>query len=309
MSRLIDLTGRQFGRLTVLHRDGRSGKNKHITWLCRCDCGKELRVRGGNLRRGNTQSCGCLQKEVIRQRNTAQRGKSKSNFINIKGQRFGRLMVLYRDGYDRGGKMIMWRCRCDCGIEVRAYGGNLRHGLTRSCGCLGDEMRQQRLVTHGDTRKGRNSPLYGIWRGMRDRCNSPRCKGYRSYGGRGIKVCPEWADYSVFKVWAIAAGYDPSKHIHRVDNDGPYAPWNCVFIPPTTHMAIHAPARRKPVVRSDGRFFAAVTDAGQATNISYQSVSLIINGKMKTAAGFGFKRIPKEMVEDFLSLFGDGQRP
>ncbi len=58
---LVDLTGKTFGRLTVisrLHKD----KYGHHFWLCRCVCGKEKTTRGYSLKRGSTQSCGCLQK-------------------------------------------------------------------------------------------------------------------------------------------------------------------------------------------------------------------------------------------------------
>lgn len=60
----IDLTGQRFGRLTALGPVGRSG-NGRIAWSCRCDCGKTTTVSGKNLRNGNTQSCGCLQRERI----------------------------------------------------------------------------------------------------------------------------------------------------------------------------------------------------------------------------------------------------
>jgi hypothetical protein len=53
-----DLTGRRFGKLVVL---GRIGKN--CQWRCRCDCGQETTTLTGNLVSGQTQSCGCLQRE------------------------------------------------------------------------------------------------------------------------------------------------------------------------------------------------------------------------------------------------------
>lgn len=56
----IDLTGRKFGRLTVLRENGRlPGRN--YAWLCLCSCGKHKTVDGSSLRRGATKSCGCLQ--------------------------------------------------------------------------------------------------------------------------------------------------------------------------------------------------------------------------------------------------------
>ena len=66
--RLIDLTGKRFGRLTVLTKHGHAGS--YVTWLCVCDCGSEIVVRGTSLRRGITKSCGCLKKEILIQRNS-----------------------------------------------------------------------------------------------------------------------------------------------------------------------------------------------------------------------------------------------
>jgi hypothetical protein len=63
--KLIDLTGQKFGRLTVI-KGVRT--NRHVQWLCRCECGNETVVAGSLLRNGNTRSCGCLQLELVSQR-------------------------------------------------------------------------------------------------------------------------------------------------------------------------------------------------------------------------------------------------
>ena len=61
--RMIDMTGRRFGRLEVIRREG-SNKKGEAVWLCRCDCGGEKIVRGTKLRRGETKSCGCFEQET-----------------------------------------------------------------------------------------------------------------------------------------------------------------------------------------------------------------------------------------------------
>jgi len=63
MSKLIDLTGEKYGRLTVIKRVS-DGKNKHPRWLCKCDCGNETTVSGSNLMNNSTKSCGCLRREL-----------------------------------------------------------------------------------------------------------------------------------------------------------------------------------------------------------------------------------------------------
>lgn len=53
-----DLTGKQFGRLTVKHRvESRNGKRM---WLCACSCGGTKEVATSHLTSGGTKSCGCL---------------------------------------------------------------------------------------------------------------------------------------------------------------------------------------------------------------------------------------------------------
>lgn len=63
MSKCIDLTGQKFGRLTVIKRA--ENKSGQTMWLCRCECGNERFVCGGNLKSGHTKSCGCLNNEMI----------------------------------------------------------------------------------------------------------------------------------------------------------------------------------------------------------------------------------------------------
>lgn len=58
MSRLVDLTGQQYGNLTVIKR-AENGANRKAQWVCRCVCGKVVTVRGEHLRSGATSSCGC----------------------------------------------------------------------------------------------------------------------------------------------------------------------------------------------------------------------------------------------------------
>jgi hypothetical protein len=53
--------------------------------------------------------------------------------IDFEGQRFGRWLVLKRGGLV--GSVRLWLCRCDCGAEREVRGGNLRHGLSKGCGC------------------------------------------------------------------------------------------------------------------------------------------------------------------------------
>jgi hypothetical protein len=69
-AKLIDLTGRKFGRWRVLAISTRRDRSGHTLWRSRCDCGSEGFVRGDNLRRGGSTNCGCVGREKLIKRNT-----------------------------------------------------------------------------------------------------------------------------------------------------------------------------------------------------------------------------------------------
>jgi len=63
MEKENDLTGRIFGRLTVV---GFSHSDKIRFWICKCSCGKQKIIRACHLKSGNTKSCGCLQRDGVK---------------------------------------------------------------------------------------------------------------------------------------------------------------------------------------------------------------------------------------------------
>lgn len=73
--------------------------------------------------------------------------------------------------------------------------------------------------------------LYGVWSGMISRCYHKNCNQYKNYGGRGIKVCEEWANnFLYFYEWALTNGYKAGLSIDRIDVDKDYSPDNCRWI-------------------------------------------------------------------------------
>lgn len=149
-------------------------------------------------------------------------------FKDISGQRFKRLLVLNQAGTDKEGKAV-WNCICDCGKPVVVMGRYLRRGLTTSCGCLGRENCLKSRTTHGFTAGdfSRNRPReYQTWCGMTERCENPKSKAFKSYGGRGIKICERWRNS--FENFFSDMGPCPEKFsIDRINNDGNYEPKNC----------------------------------------------------------------------------------
>lgn len=75
MGKPVDLTGHRFGRLIVRCRAAGNTANGSARWVCLCDCGKEVIVPGVTLRRGSTQSCGCLRREKTVDAHTTHGGK------------------------------------------------------------------------------------------------------------------------------------------------------------------------------------------------------------------------------------------
>jgi hypothetical protein len=57
-SRLIDLTGQVFGKLTVIQRSDIMNNGRRPKWECQCECGRITVVFGMSLRRGKSRSCG-----------------------------------------------------------------------------------------------------------------------------------------------------------------------------------------------------------------------------------------------------------
>lgn len=73
----IDLSGRVYGRLTVIERYNEKGDGE-VQYLCRCNCGTEKIIKANNLMKGNTKSCGCLRREL--------RGKYSKQWRGGKGK-------------------------------------------------------------------------------------------------------------------------------------------------------------------------------------------------------------------------------
>jgi hypothetical protein len=165
--------------------------------------------------------------------------------IDVTGQSFGRLLVL---SYAKTRHHACWLCLCECGTKCVIDGAMLRNGNTRSCGCLHKELIAELCRKtppgrkHGEApKRGNPTPEYKAWSDLRKRCNNPNHKWYKNYGGRGIKVCERWGVYANFL--ADMGRRPPGCDIHRVNNDGDYEPGNCIWLPHSEHMRLHANAR------------------------------------------------------------------
>ena len=114
--------GYRVGMLTVTERTEQR-KNGYTIWLCKCDCGGEIRLDTRCLQRGTVTDCGCI--SVV-----------KPGMLDLTGQRFGKLTCLeLYEGKDKRGN-TQWVCQCDCGNTCIAAVPQLKSGYKKSCGCL-----------------------------------------------------------------------------------------------------------------------------------------------------------------------------
>lgn len=194
--------GQRFGKYIVIKHDPRPENSNR--YLCQCDCGNTTNVKLVDLLSGKSTCClNCV------------------NFIDIKDQRFDRLVAI-KPKYIKNGSYY-WECKCDCGVIKDIDGASLRAGRIKSCGCLKEEMIKNN-TTHGLS----ESRLYNIHYHMIDRCYNFNNNAYYNYGGRGITVCDEWKnDFLSFYNWAINNGYQDDLTIERIDNNKGYNPSNC----------------------------------------------------------------------------------
>ena len=142
-------------------------------------------------------------------------------FIDLTGQRFGRLVVERRIDNDKNGG-TRWVCTCDCGKVSVCLFNNIREGRSKSCGCLNKEVAAKTHTTHGMSR----TREYVTWRSMKTRCENTNSTRYEYYGGRGITICKEWLDS--FEAFYRDMGDKPKgMSIDRIDVNGDYTPRNC----------------------------------------------------------------------------------
>lgn len=197
MGRYIDLTGETFGRLRVL---GREGINKHgqLTWVCECECGNRKVTLGMLLRKGQAQSCGCLQKEAIAAVNKTH-GMARTPIYRIWRSMMQRCYDKNSHAYSRyGGR----------GINVCEHWQSFE-GFYADMGDRPEGKSLERIDNNGDY-----SPENVVWADAKAQANNRRSNVILEHNDEK-KTMQQWADQLGVKIGTIWARIDRGWTVDR----------------------------------------------------------------------------------------------
>lgn len=166
MSKVIDLTGKKFGRLTAIKYVGT--RENYWAWECICECGNKVIVPGVYIRNGSSSSCGCYMREVVSKTQT-KHGKSNSTTYTswraMKTRCYNKNVKEYRLYGKRGIKVCdRWLESFSCFIEdmgIRPRGTSL-----------------ERIDVNGNY-----EPSNCRWATKTEQCNNTRRNKFISYNG------------------------------------------------------------------------------------------------------------------------------
>lgn len=153
------------------------------------------------------------------------------------GHTIGEWIILDYESVGALGGVVTYITKCSCGNVDKVDATSLRKGRSTRCNpCAKGKATRTRMASHGHQEIIRDTTTRFRWQdrysAMRSRCYTEGSSGYKDYGGRGITICDEWLDKRQFlsDIKTLEGWDDPKYEIDRIDNDGPYALWNCRLV-------------------------------------------------------------------------------
>lgn len=299
-----DITGEVFGYLTAK----RIASSKPVRWLCECDCGNLIIVKGNSLRSGHTRSCGCSTGKLIAERQTTH-GMAKSDeyriYQGVKTRCYDKNHASYKD-YGARGIDICKRWLGESGFENFFADMGKRpsseYSIERKCNDTGYSKENCKWATryeqNRNNRRNNNIEFNGIikcitdWSehigitqsALQDRLNrmpveialsmpaNPDRKKYVKANGKSLTL----------NEWAKELGISKSQVQRRLK----------VMMPDEALREIKRSSvntKKVQQLTKDGEAiaeFKSISEAGRQVGIDFRLISAVLNGKQKTTGGY-----------------------
>lgn len=236
----------------------------------------------------------CLQKrEIIQNYQSVNLKVDGESYTICVGDKFSKLevvdLVQYKEGNTKRRGCI---CKCSCSDTSFIGPSRLNMLITGelvSCGCYQREVHSKQMIQrntkHGfSTRKNREH-LYVIWGSMMDRATNHNRADAKYYSNKGIEVCDEWRDYTIFRDWALSNGYKEGLSIDRKDNSDGYNPSNCRWIPLKDQNSNKTSNR---YLDYNG-LHLTITEWGRRTGLSWDVINRRLSKGMSVGQALGYE--------------------
>lgn len=171
----IDLTGKKFGKLTVLKKLNYSKSGHSYYWECKCECGKIIKVSANNLKSNHTKSCGCYKSEKAQ---THKHSKTRlyNIYYNMKSRCYNTKNPYY---YNYGGRGVII---CDEWLNDFETFYNW---------AMNNSYKENLTIDRIDV-NGNYEPNNCRWITIRENSNNKRNNHFETYNGETHTIA-EWA--------------------------------------------------------------------------------------------------------------------
>lgn len=215
MYKINDLTGKRYGRLTVIRFEDMD-KHSDSRWLCKCDCGNEKIVKGKCLKSGDTKSCGCAKLERVKTMST-KHGLGKTRLHTIWLDMKSRCLNSRSSNYERYGGREIKICEEWANDFVSFYNWSILNGYK-------EDLSIDRINNNGNY-----EPFNCRWATIEEQANNKRSSCWIEYKGERKTIAQ----------WSVSLNISDKALRHRIDRG-----WSAER---ALTEPIHEQYRRKPI--------------------------------------------------------------